>query len=168
MKESDDLKSAAVIAEFNPFHNGHKHLIDQIKSSASDETGFDDILAEIEANAGIAPVKNNYDAIEDFLKSFPVETPAEQDPIRDEANEAAKSLSDITISAHGQEQVDDVADSVSLPVTETPDSVQPDAFVGGNAEAESSVNTDSEEFERELANIRVRIKEKSSAITFQK
>lgn len=126
-------------------------LIDQIKSSASDETGFDDILAEIEANAGIAPVKNNYDAIEDFLKSFPVETPAEQDPILDEANEAAKSLSDITISAHGQEQVDDVADSVSLPVTETPDSVQPDAFVGGNSEAESSVNTDSEEFERELA-----------------
>ncbi len=141
-------------------------LIDQIKSSANDETGFDDILAEIEANTGIAPVKSDYDAIEDFLKSFPVETPAEQDPILDEANEAAKSLSDITISAHGQEQVDDVgvvectepdikeeavADSVSLTETETPDGIQPDAFVGGKAEAESSVNTDSEEFERELA-----------------
>lgn len=141
-------------------------LIDQIKSTANDETGFDDILAEIEANTGIAPVKNDYDAIEDFLKSFPVETPAEQDPILDEANEAAKSLSDITISAHGQEQVDDVgvvectepdvkeeavADSVSLPETETRDSVQPDAFVGCKAEEESPVNTDSEEFERELA-----------------
>ncbi len=42
MKESDDLKSAAVIAEFNPFHNGHKHLIDEIKSK-----GFDSVAAII-------------------------------------------------------------------------------------------------------------------------
>lgn len=42
MKESDELKSAAVIAEFNPFHNGHKYLIDEIRSK-----GYDHVAAII-------------------------------------------------------------------------------------------------------------------------
>lgn len=144
-------------------------LIDRMKSSAADETGFNDILAEIEANAGIAPIKNDYDAIDDFLKSFPVETPAEQDPVLDEANEAAKSLSDITISADGEENEDeigaveciepevktnDVAESVFLPEAEEKSDVgtgviNPD----GVQTQESPVNTDSEEFEQELAEL---------------
>lgn len=114
-------------------------MIDRMKSSADDETGFDDILAEIEANTGIAPVKNDYDAIEDFLKNFPVETPAEQDPILDEANEAAKSLSDITLFAPGQEKADEVG-VVECGEPETQSETQ-----------EPTVNTDSEGFERELA-----------------
>ena len=30
------MKVAAVISEFNPFHNGHKYLIDKIKSEYAD------------------------------------------------------------------------------------------------------------------------------------
>lgn len=42
MKESDDLKSAAIIAEYNPFHNGHKYLIEQIRNK-----GYDHVAAII-------------------------------------------------------------------------------------------------------------------------
>lgn len=142
-------------------------MIDQIKISADDETGFNDILAEIEANTGIAPIKNDYDAIEDFLKSFPIETPAVQDPILDEANEAAKGLSDITLPVHGQERADEVgvvecaelevrADDVYGPVSLPEEEAENDVEVGvvecAETDAqETSVSTDSKEFERELA-----------------
>lgn len=94
-------------------------LIDRMKSSADEETGFDDILAEIESNTGIAPVANNYDAIQDFLSSFPVEAPAEQPPVMQPAAPVYQAA--------------DTAES--LPVTEQ----------------EDAMDTDSEEFERELA-----------------
>lgn len=42
MKESDELKSAAVIAEYNPFHNGHRYLIEQMR-----QNGYDHIAAVI-------------------------------------------------------------------------------------------------------------------------
>lgn len=120
-------------------------LIDLMKNSADEETGFDDILAEIEANTGIAPVTNDYEAIEDFLKTFPVETVAAQDPVLEDA----KDIAEITLPDHKQESIDEVgfvecavpseqttevADSVSLPEAQTKD-----------------IDTDSEEFERELA-----------------
>lgn len=126
-------------------------LIDMMKNSADEETGFDDILAEIEANTGIAPVTNDYEAIEDFLKTFPVETVAEQNPILEQTNEAAKDIAEITLPDHEQEsnvevgvvecaepekQITEVADSVNLP----------------EAQAEYT-DTDSEEFERELATL---------------
>lgn len=40
MKESDEVKSAAIIAEYNPFHNGHQYLIDQLRNR-----GYDHIAA---------------------------------------------------------------------------------------------------------------------------
>ncbi len=142
-------------------------LIDSMKNSASDESGFEDILAEIEANTEIAPVANDYGAIEEFLKSFPVETTVAQDPILEEANEAAKGLSDIQLPVQGQDKIDEVdvvecaetekvaepvADSVILPEAEQESADNVDVIDCTEPEAQGNrINTNSEEFERELA-----------------
>lgn len=142
-------------------------MIDKMKVSASDETGFEDILAEIESNAEIAPVANDYSAIEDFLKSFPVETPAAQNPVFVQAEESSKALSDIPLPIQSQESVDEigvvecsepeektapVADSVSLPEEEKADTADVGVVECAASETgESAINTDSADFERELA-----------------
>ncbi len=110
-------------------------LIDRMKSSADEETGFDDILAEIESNTGIAPVANNYEAIQDFLSSFPVEAPAEQPQVmqpEDVAYQQPAFVPDVQPQAPAYQAADT---DENLPVTEQ----------------EEIVDTDSEEFERELA-----------------
>ncbi len=47
-------------------------MIDSMKSETESETGFGNILAEIESNSEIAPVSNDYDSIAGFLSTLPV------------------------------------------------------------------------------------------------
>lgn len=54
-------------------------LINSMKSETDGETGFNDILAEIEANSEILPLANDYNAIDDFLKTLPATEPAEKE-----------------------------------------------------------------------------------------
>ena len=44
-KESDDLRTAAIIAEYNPFHNGHEYLINYAK-----EHGAECVIAVMSGN----------------------------------------------------------------------------------------------------------------------
>lgn len=111
-------------------------LIDRIKSSADEETGFEDILAEIEANTGIAPVANNYEAIQDFLSSFPVEAPAEQ--------QAVPVQPPVYQQPFAQE----------MPPQAPAAPVYQEAYATENVpedDRDGVMDTDSEEFERELA-----------------
>lgn len=45
MKESDDMKTTAVIAEFNPFHNGHKYIAEKAR-----ENGANCVIAIMSGN----------------------------------------------------------------------------------------------------------------------
>ena len=36
MKECDFTGTVGIVAEFNPFHNGHKHLIDAVRKAGAD------------------------------------------------------------------------------------------------------------------------------------
>ena len=69
-------------------------LIDSMKSESESEKGFDDILAEIEANTEIAPVSDDYDSIAGFLRNLPVvELPEDESSTPEEASVSEKNPS---------------------------------------------------------------------------
>ncbi len=56
-------------------------MIDSMKSETESDISFGDILAEIESNAEIAPVSDDYDSIAGFLSTLPVVELPEEEPI---------------------------------------------------------------------------------------
>lgn len=111
-------------------------MIDSMKSATDGETGFNDILAEIEANTEISPVSNDYNAIEDFLKTLPA-TPAVYEE-------------ETVFAQESNEKTEHEDSNIILPETEA----QTDAEVGTveyHPDEAETIDTDSEEFERELA-----------------
>ncbi len=58
-------------------------LINSMKSETDSESGFSNILAEIESNSEILPLENDYNAIDDFLKTLPV-TEEKTEPVIEE------------------------------------------------------------------------------------
>ena len=110
-------------------------LIDSIKSETDGETGFSDIIAEIESNSEILPLANDYNAIGDFLKTLPLtETEEKVDPV-DEA------LADEAVPEIAEEQITE-PETVEAPAkTETL----------SEASEKEALDTSSEEFEQTLA-----------------
>ena len=98
-------------------------LINSMKNETDGETGFSNILAEIESNTEILPLANDYAAIDDFLKTLPVTESEETEPVAEDTPEAEQA---------------------EAPETES------DAIPEVSEETEA-INTDSEEFERTLA-----------------
>lgn len=114
-------------------------LIDSMKNETDGETGFNDILAEIEANSEIVPLANDYNAIDDFLKTLPVTEKEEAAPV-------AEAPADETAPEAAQEPV---AETAEPETAEEPANVpEPEDNVDG---AEEAIDTDSDEFEQTLA-----------------
>ena len=59
-------------------------MIDSMKSETESDISFGDILAEIESNAEIAPVSDDYDSIAGFLSTLPVVELPEEKPISED------------------------------------------------------------------------------------
>ena len=79
-------------------------LINSMKNETDGETGFNNILAEIEANSEILPLANDYTAIDDFLKTLPV-TEEETEPVAEEAPaaQAESEPEEETINTNSEE-----------------------------------------------------------------
>ncbi len=72
-------------------------MIESMKSETESETGFGDILAEIEANSEIIPVAEDFDSIAGFLSSFPVAelpTEDESEPETEEKTETPEATTE--------------------------------------------------------------------------
>lgn len=79
-KEDETVPSAAKDMKDDIFG-----MIDSMKSDTESDTGFGDILAEIESNADIAPVSEDYDSIAGFLSTLPVVELPEEETAAEEA-----------------------------------------------------------------------------------
>lgn len=127
-------------------------LINSMKSDSESETGFSSLLAEIEANTEIAPVENDYNSIAGFLNTLPV---TEKEPeITDipEVPEIPQKPEIQAIEAPAEEPEAEVADII-LPAEEKATETDDAVIEYKNEESEDNYifDTDSEEFERELA-----------------
>ncbi len=123
-------------------------MIDSMKSETESEQGFDDILAEIEANAEIAPVSDDYESLAGFLKTLPVVELPEEGASSPEETPAPEKM------PSAPEEKPFVIET-EAPLTEEKPS-EPEETVTVPQESEKPASekraiTESDEFEKELA-----------------
>ncbi len=83
-------------------------LINSIKSETDSETGFGDILAEIEANSEISPVGDDFESIEGFLRTLPVTETDDTIEVTDTNSEGGNEVPEVI-----EYKADDSSDSDS-------------------------------------------------------
>ncbi len=127
-------------------------LINSMKSDSESETGFNSLLAEIEANTEIAPVENDYNSIAGFLNTLPVTEKTPEITDIPKAPEIPQEPEIQAIETPAEEPETEVADIV-LPAEEKVPEADNTVIEYKNEESEDDYifDTDSEEFERELA-----------------
>lgn len=83
--DGSEKEEATVVPTTEDIKDDIFGMIDSMKSETKSDTGFGDILAEIETNAEIAPVSDDFNSIADFLSTLPVvELPEENSSVPEE------------------------------------------------------------------------------------
>lgn len=130
-------------------------MIDSMKSETESETGFGDILAEIESNAEIAPVSDDYESIAGFLSTLPVvELPEEETSASAEAPAPEEKPAEPEKSAPATEDKPSVIEEEATSTEEMPSAPEETITVPQESEmpaSEKRVISESDEFEKELA-----------------
>ncbi len=130
-------------------------MIDSMKNETESEQGFDDILAEIEANAEIAPVSDDYESIAGFLKTLPVvELPEEEESAPEEAPVPEEKPVEPEKTAPVTEEKPFVIETEASAIEETPSLPEETISVPQEPEkpaSEKRAFSESDEFEKELA-----------------
>lgn len=126
-------------------------MIDMLKKETDTETGFDDILSEIEANPEIVPVDSELSAAAQLVSALPEEEETEEEeeldfseedfdwdemPVSEDAPEISEELPEIPVIAEPSEEIPEAEE-----ITE-------DIFEEADGE---TYDTDSDDFEAELA-----------------
>ncbi len=131
------VKASASPTESEPFDSAKNDIfsmIDSLKSETDNETGFNDILSEIEANREIAPVDSELSAAAQLVSSLPSVQAFEEEP------EDEEEVEDLDFSEEDFEW-----NEPEVPAPEIPAEPQ--------APANDFIDTSSDEFERELAEL---------------
>lgn len=125
---------------FDSIKNDIFSMIDSLKTDSMGDSGFGDILSEIESNAEIEPVADDYSAIASLIDNLPPER--EQELPFEETPEAALP----------EENEEDFELEEALTEDEIPETVTTIEDIE-DGEAEENFNSDSEDFQRELAEL---------------
>lgn len=134
--------------DFDSIKNDIFGMIDSLKTESAGDSGFGDILDEIETNAEIAPVSDEYSDIADFISNFSGDEYASEEEQSFAPEEALFDEPAFEMPAseetenEGIQTLEDVSEEMPLP--EMPLAAAPQA---------PKYASDSEEFQRELAEL---------------
>lgn len=165
--EPSPVDELAAISEEDKAKSDIFNMIDLLKSESSNETGYDDILSEIETNPEIMPVATELSAASQLVTEHPAyeEEELQEEFPADEYEEVAFSDDEIDwndleyseqapaepeISDENSESIpEEMVSAPEIILTEEPDSIAPDF---GFEEPEASEESDTD-FDKELADL---------------
>lgn len=143
-------------ADFDSIKNDIFGMIDSLKTESMGESAFGDILNEIESNSEIVPVSEEYSDIANFIGSFSTEEYPEQMPAEEAYVQQPVAQEDFTFDPDAQEDFafepvaeEFAADGTDLMTLEDTSEEMPLPEVP----AQQKLASDSEEFQRELAEL---------------
>ncbi len=143
-------KPVAAPAEIEPVDSAKDDIfsmIDSLKSETDSETGFDDILSEIEANREIAPVDSELSAAAQLIASLPKTEAFEEEEAEEEIEELDFDEEDFAWDEPVAPEATEIPEIPEIPEISEADEVAAEADEG------DFIDTSSAEFERELAEL---------------